>query len=215
MSVSTESVRAVLAANLKQVRTQRGLSISELSRRSKIGKATLSQLESGAGNPTLETVLGLSRVLEVPVSDLVDRRPSSGLTVVRAADVEALRGKAVDIRPLRRIESEDSVFEVYDQQVRAGCTQDSLGHIGTEHTVVQAGRLGVRVDGHEVELGPGDYVGFDATLPHTYTALEGTVRSVLLLHSRGEQRLHLADLGSTSRCPAHPAVVPPQGVAGE
>jgi transcriptional regulator with XRE-family HTH domain len=184
------SVRDMLAANLRRARTELGLSLSELSRRSKIGKATLSQLEAGAGNPTIETVFSLSRALEVPISDLLDHRRPAGLTVVRAAEVEVLRGEGVDLRPLRGIEAGDGIVEVYDQQVRAGSRQDSLGHVGTEHTIVQAGRLGVRVDDREVELGPGDYVGFDARLPHSYTALEGPVRSVLLLQYRADQRLH-------------------------
>ncbi|GAB7185196.1 XRE-family HTH domain transcriptional regulator [Kitasatospora sp. Ki12] len=192
-----ETVRGVLAANLKRVRAQRGLSLSELSRRAGIGKATLSQLESGAGNPTLETVLGLSRVLGVPISDLVEARPVDEVTVVRAADAEVLSGRGVDLRPLRRIESGDVVFEIYDQQVRTDGTQISAGHIGTEHTVVQAGRLRVRAGRREVELGPGDYVGFDASLPHSYTAVGGEpVRSVLLLQYRAEQRLHLAGEGA-------------------
>lgn len=190
MSVPDGTVRDMVAANLRRARTQRGLSISELSRRSKIGKATLSQLESGTGNPTIETVFSLSRALEMPVSDLLETRPPGGLTVVRAEEVEVLSGEGVDLRPLQRIESGDAIFEVYDQQVRAGCRQESLGHVGTEHTVVQSGRLGVEVDGHQVELGPGDYVGFDATLPHSYTAVGGLVRSVLLLQYRADQRLH-------------------------
>ncbi|EPD95953.1 helix-turn-helix domain-containing protein [Streptomyces albus] len=189
MSGPEGSVRSMLALNLKRARAQRGLSISELSRRSKIGKATLSQLESGAGNPTIETVFSLSRVLEVPISDLLDARPPAGLRVVRARDVEVLTGEGVDLRPLQRIEAGQAVFEVYDQQVRAGERRDSLGHVGIEHTIVQAGRLGVSVEGHEVELGPGDYVGFEARLPHSYTALEETVRSVLLLQYHADQRL--------------------------
>ncbi|MFI0408769.1 helix-turn-helix domain-containing protein [Actinomadura sp. 3N508] len=192
MGASGETVRDVLAGNLRRARLERGLSLSELSRRSKIGKATLSQLEAGAGNPTIETVFSLSRALEVAISDLLDHREPSGPTVVRAADVEVLRGEGVDLRPLRGIESGDAIFEVYDQVVRAGCAQDSAGHGGTEHTIVQAGRLGVRVDGRDVELGPGDYVGFDARLPHAYTALGGDVRSVLLLQYGADQRLHTA-----------------------
>lgn len=201
MSVSEGSIRGMLAANLRRARTERGLSISELSRRSRIGKATLSQLESGAGNPTIETVFSLSRVLEVPISDLLDARPAGELTVVRSAEAEVLSGEGVDLRPLRRIDSGDGVFEVFDQQVRAGCRQESLGHVGTEHTIVQAGRLGVRVEGREVELGPGDYVGFDAALPHAYTALDGAVRSVLLLQYRSDQRLHLSDVSPEDSCP--------------
>ncbi|MET8542295.1 XRE family transcriptional regulator [Kitasatospora sp. NPDC004799] len=194
MTAAEETVRGVLAANLKRVRAQRGLSLSELSRRAGVGKATLSQLESGAGNPTLETVLGLSRVLGVPISDLVEARPAGEVTVVRAADTEVFSGRGVDLRPLRRIEAGDVVFEVFDQVVRIDGTQISGGHGGTEHTVVQAGRLRVRAGRHEVELGPGDYIGFDAALPHSYTAVSGEpVRSVLLLQHRSEQRLHLAD----------------------
>jgi transcriptional regulator with XRE-family HTH domain len=183
----------MLATNLRRARAERGLSLSELSRRSRIGKATLSQLESGTGNPTIETVFSLSRVLEVPISDLLDARPAGELTVVRAADMEVLRGEGVDLRPLQRIESGDAVIEVFDQRFRAGRRQESLGHVGTEHTLVQAGRLAVRVEGHEVELGPGDYVRFDASRPHAYTALDGDVHSVLLLQYRAEQRLHLTD----------------------
>jgi transcriptional regulator with XRE-family HTH domain len=185
----------VLAVNLRRARTERNLSLSELSRLSKIGKATLSQLEAGTGNPTIETVFSLSRALELPISDLLDQRRGDGLTVVRSAEVEVLRGEGVDLRPLRGITTGDTIVEVYDQRVRS--RQDSLGHVGTEHTIVQTGRLGVRVDDREVELGPGDYVGFSARLPHTYTPLDGPVRSVLLLQYPSDQRPP-----TTPACPA-------------
>jgi len=183
------SIRDMLAVNLRTARAARSLSLSELSRRSGIGKATLSQLEAGTGNPTIETVFSLSRALEVAISDLLDHRPRGGLTVVRAADVEVLRGEGVDLRPLRRIEAESSVFEVYDQVVRGDAPQRSQGHVGVEHTVVQAGGLRVEVGGRTVDLGPGDYVAFDAREPHSYVALEAPVHSVLLLQYRADERL--------------------------
>lgn len=204
------SVRGLLALNLRRARNDRGLSLSELSRRSRIGKATLSQLESGTGNPTIETVFSLSRVLEVPISDLLDGRPPTGPRVVRAGEVEVLSGEGVDLRPLQRIETGEGVVEVYDQQVRAGECRDSLGHVGMEHTIVQAGRLGVTVDGQEVELGPGDYVGFEATLAHRYVALESTVHSVLLLQYRADQRLRQSDAGRPSGS-RHPCAPSPHG----
>ena len=188
MKSPSSSVRDVLAANLRRERTRRGLSLSGLSRLSKIGKATLSQLESATGNPTIETVFSLSRALEMPISDLLDTRRPDTVTVVRAADTDVLRGEGVDLRPLQRIETGGVIMELYDQQVRGGSRQPSLGHAGTEHTVVQSGTLTVEVDGHRVEVGPGDYVSFDASLPHCYEAPDGPVRSVLLLHYRSGQR---------------------------
>jgi transcriptional regulator with XRE-family HTH domain len=186
---ATPSIRDMLAVNLRVARTARGLSLSELARRSGIGKATLSQLESGGGNPTIETVFSLARVLEVAISDLLDQRAGGALTVVRAAEVEVLRGEGVDLRPLRRIEAGDGVFEAYDQVFRGDAPQRSQGHAGIEHTIVQTGRLRVEVAGRTVEAGPGDYVGFDAREPHCYTALVAPVHSVLLLQYRAAERL--------------------------
>ena len=57
-----EQAGQVLAANLRALRGQAGLSLSELARRSGIAKGTLSQLESGTGNPTIETVFSLSKI---------------------------------------------------------------------------------------------------------------------------------------------------------
>ncbi|GHH71875.1 XRE family transcriptional regulator [Streptomyces sulfonofaciens] len=190
MKSPSSSIRDVLAANLKRERTRRGLSLSKLSQLSRIGKATLSQLESATGNPTIETVFSLSRALDVPISDLMDTRYSDAVTVVRAEETEVLSGAGVDLRALDRIEAGGVIMEVYDQQVRAGCEQHSLGHAGTEHTVVQSGMLLAEVDGRRVELGPGDYIAFDGRLPHTYAAPEGAVRSVLVLHYRsGHEKL--------------------------
>ncbi|MFI6346987.1 helix-turn-helix domain-containing protein [Streptomyces sp. NPDC050560] len=184
MKSPESSIRDVLAANLRRERVRRGLSLSKLSQLSKIGKATLSQLESATGNPTIETVFSLSRALEIPISDLMDARHSDAVTVVRAAETEVLSGEGVDLRALHRIEASGMIVEVFDQQVRADGRQRSLGHAGTEHTVVQSGRLVAEVDGRRVDLGPGDYIAFDGRLPHSYAAPEGPVRSVLLLHYR-------------------------------
>jgi transcriptional regulator with XRE-family HTH domain len=182
------SVKDLLAANLKAARARRGISLSEVARLSGISKATLSQLESATGNPTIETVFSLSRALGEPISGLLEPRAHRGMTVIRGAEVAPLVGEGVDLRPYGRIESGGLICEIYDQQVRAGARQRSLGHEGTEHTVVQSGRLHVDVDGVQVELGPGDYLSFDAGAPHAYTAAAGAVRSVLFINYRADGR---------------------------
>ena len=57
-----------IAASIRTERERAGLSLSELARNAGIAKSTLSQLESGAGNPSLETLWALSVALEVPFS---------------------------------------------------------------------------------------------------------------------------------------------------
>jgi transcriptional regulator with XRE-family HTH domain len=171
----------LLGANLRARRDEQGISLSELARRSGIAKGTLSQLESGAGNPTIETVFSLSNALGVPVSALLSEAPDADLVLVRSADIDVLSGEAIDLRMLRRLEHPGGLFEIYNQEVRAGAVQHSDGHPGTEHHIVLSGRLRVTSRGRSEELGEGDYLAFRAGGPHEYEALDGPVRSVLLL----------------------------------
>ncbi|CRK56013.1 transcriptional regulator, XRE family [Alloactinosynnema sp. L-07] len=175
------SAGAVLGANIRALRGELGLSLSELARRSAIAKGTLSQLENGLGNPTIETVFSLSNALKVPVSSLLTERAEPGVVLVRSAGLDVLSGNAVDLRLLRRMDVTDTVMEVYDQRVRPGEVQQSAGHPGFEHVVVTAGvlRVGPVDDPHILE--PGDYVCFPGHLPHLYETVDGPVTSVLML----------------------------------
>jgi transcriptional regulator with XRE-family HTH domain len=179
--VAKEQAGQVLAANLRALREHGSLSLSELARRSGIAKGTLSQLEAGTGNPTLDTVFSLSNALGVPVSDLLTGPADSEVVLVRAADVDVLSSNAVDLRMVRRLTLVDTIVEVYDQRVRPGQTQRSTGHPGREHVLVTSGVLRVGPPHAPYELGPGDYVCFPARTPHIYETVDGPVVSVLLL----------------------------------
>ena len=55
-----------IAAALRRERARAGVSLTELARRAGIAKSTLSQLESGSGNPSVETLWALGTALGVP-----------------------------------------------------------------------------------------------------------------------------------------------------
>lgn len=63
---------------LRRLRQDGGLSLSELARRSGVGKGTLSELETGQRNPTLETLYALTTALKVPLSTVVGPAPVQG-----------------------------------------------------------------------------------------------------------------------------------------
>ncbi len=57
---------------LTQLREERNWSLEELSRKTQIGVEKLSLYEKGESLPSIQTVLKLSNVLEVPASNLMD-----------------------------------------------------------------------------------------------------------------------------------------------
>jgi transcriptional regulator with XRE-family HTH domain len=81
-----------IAAALRRERERHGISLAELARRAGIAKSTLSQLESGAGNPSVETLWSLAVVLDVPFSRLLDP-PAAPVHVVRASDRPVVRAE--------------------------------------------------------------------------------------------------------------------------
>src|ERR1700736_6640553 len=73
----------LIAASLRRERHRSGLSLTEVARRAGIAKSTLSQLESGTGNPSLETLWALCVALDAPFSRLLDP-PRPQTQVIRA-----------------------------------------------------------------------------------------------------------------------------------
>src|SRR6188508_835447 len=82
---SSEAPLATIASALRRERERAGISLTELAKRAGIAKSTLSQLESGTGNPSVETLWALGVALGVPFSQLVDP-PAPQVRVVRAGE---------------------------------------------------------------------------------------------------------------------------------
>ena len=61
-----------IGANLKQMRTERNLTLGQLSGLAGISKAMLSEMEKGMGNPTINTIWKIANGLKVPYTRLLE-----------------------------------------------------------------------------------------------------------------------------------------------
>ncbi len=59
---------------LRQVRTEKGLTQAELSKRSGVSRSKISQYESGQMFPQVPTLLKLANALDCTMNDLVEQR---------------------------------------------------------------------------------------------------------------------------------------------
>lgn len=177
-----DDVLRSVAANLRRLRAERGRSLSELARASGVGKATLSALEAGRGNPTIETLSALASALGVPTGDLLTGGTDDTVTVVRAAEGTVIDTRLGSIRLVQRLAG-DGPVELYDNVFEAGASRVATPHaVGSlEHVFVMKGRLRTGPVDREVDLKAGDFASFAADVPHVYEAGPRGATALLLM----------------------------------
>lgn len=173
----------LVAAALKRERSRAGLSITELARRAGIGKSTLSQLESGEGNPSIETLWALSLALDIQFSALVDA-PAPTVQVIRLGEGPVITAGDADFytTALMSAARPGTRRDIYLIRAEPGKPHVSQPHSRgvTEHVIVAAGRALVGPTDHAVELSVGDYLSYAGDLEHIFDALEPGTIAVLV-----------------------------------
>ncbi|MFF9572390.1 helix-turn-helix domain-containing protein [Streptomyces sp. NPDC014685] len=160
-----------VGSRLRELRVERNLSLSALARRSGVGKGTLSELEAGRRNATLETLYALTTALGIPLTAVLGPEPARA----------PLSGRAVDAVLVERYEDSAATTEIYRIRIRTGVVQESDGHpSGTEeHLIVLSGTARVGAASAPVEAGPGEHAHWPADIPHVYAAVSGNVEAIL------------------------------------
>ncbi|MBF6455961.1 helix-turn-helix domain-containing protein [Nocardia cyriacigeorgica] len=166
--------KAVIAASLRRERTRAGLSLTEVANRAGIAKSTLSQLESGTGNPSLETLWALCVALDMPFSRLLDP-PRPSVRVIRAGEGPVVAAAESEYRAtLLWAGPADTRSDLYRITAEPGEPRRSEAHMreSVEHILLGAGRALVGPADAPAELRPGDYISYPGDVPHLFEALE-------------------------------------------
>jgi len=155
-----------IGARLRELREASGISLGDLAAEARIGKGTLSELETGHRNPTLDTLFAVTTALGVALSAALP----PGET--RAAGAVAVSGEAIEAVLVDRFIDIAATTELYRVIVAAGRRQDSAAHAPgvTEHWIVYAGVLELGPIGETVRLGAGESTTFTGDVPHSYRA---------------------------------------------
>jgi transcriptional regulator with XRE-family HTH domain len=178
----TDPIPAIARA-LRRERERAGLSLTELARRARVAKSTLSQLESGNGNPSVETLWALAVALDVPFSRVVDPQPHP-VRVIRSGRGPAIRSaEAPYSATMLSTCPPGARRDLHVIALEPGAARVAEPHLpGTlEHLVITSGRVRCGPVDEQVELDVGDYACFPGDLPHSYSALAPGSAAVLVM----------------------------------
>jgi len=161
-----------IGANLHRERKRQQLSLDELSETSQVSKAMLSQIETGKVNPTVAVLWKIIQALGIDFEVLLQSgsEDKRRFEVNRGHQITSLITQSSGT--LFRVISPVSManeLEFYHVTQEPGCTHHSAGHLpGTEELIaVLKGRINVKAGNNEAELQKGDFLAFEADLPHS------------------------------------------------
>lgn len=172
----------LIAVALRRERQRAGLSAAELARRAEIAKSTVSQLESGSGNPNLETLWAISSALDIPFSRLV-APPRGGVQLIRAGEGPTVPSDSANyLATLLSTSPPQARRDLYLISAEPGTARESEPHSPgvVEHVVIGRGRALAGPIESPVELGPGDYLAYPGDERHTFRALARHTFAVLI-----------------------------------
>jgi transcriptional regulator with XRE-family HTH domain len=183
-----EAVDVRARRRLRELRTERGLTLQQVSRRANIDVSTLSRLESGKRRLALDHIPTLAAALAVSTDELLGSsapedprvrglpRSHDGLTMwplTRRGPARGLHAYKIHISARRRTPPPELAV-----------------HEGHDWLYVLSGRLRLLLGGDDLTIEPGEAVEFTTWTPHWFGALAGPVELILIVGPQGE-RMHL------------------------
>lgn len=176
----------MLAANLRRMRIARHLSLSQLARATDMSKATLSGIENGRANPTVETLASLAHALGASLGELLQEPPLAEVRMVRARQQTAPPRSGAPGRLLDTVAGGDDM-EIVELVLAAGDSRELAPRAAgaRAHLYVRSGSLLAGPVEQQTELAVGDYLSFPADLPHMFEAVRQSARALLLTRGAG------------------------------
>jgi transcriptional regulator with XRE-family HTH domain len=164
-----------LGTQVRSLRKERGLTLERLSELSDLSIGIVSQIERGRGNPSFATLAQLAHGLDIPVGRLLYVAEQNKSPVVRSDQRRRLDGHGLGVEDGGRYEMLTPDFngslEVVWVETPPGYDTSATPyrHNGEEFGLVIEGRVVIHLDGVEHDLGPGDSIRYDSTVPHWYS----------------------------------------------
>ncbi|CAA9274283.1 MAG: Transcriptional regulator SCO1200, Xre-family with cupin domain [uncultured Acidimicrobiales bacterium] len=187
-TTSEEPVDARVRRRLRELRTERGLTLQEVAERASIDISTLSRLEAGKRRLALDHIPALSAALGVSADELL----ASSLPQDPRVRMQPLTRDGLTMWPLTHRGPAAGLHAFKMDLSAERCTPPDVlpVHEGYDWLYVLDGSLRLLLGEEDLTIKPGEAVEFTTWTPHWFGAVDGPVELIAILGTQGE-RLHL------------------------
>lgn len=187
-SEKADDVDLRVRRRLRELRTQRGLTLDDVAKRADIDVSTLSRLESGKRRLALDHLPRLATALSVTTDELL-REPETEDPRVHGGSHSA---NGITFWPLTRSGPAGGLhaFKIRVSARRRTPPDDLPVHDGQEWLYVMSGQLRLVLGDRDFTIEPGEAVEFSTWTPHWFGVVNGPVEAIAIFGPHGE-RFHV------------------------
>jgi len=187
-SQPTEGVDARVRRRLRELRTERGLTLAQVAERANLDVSMLSRLESGKRRLALDHLPGLAAALGVTADELLGSAPQADPRVRG----EPIVHDGLTMWPLtnRAAAGSPQAYRMVISAKRRRPPTEFPVHEGYDWMYVVSGRMRLILGDDDLTIEPGEAVEFSTWTPHWFGAADGPVEIIAFLGPQGE-KVHL------------------------
>jgi transcriptional regulator with XRE-family HTH domain len=167
----TAGLASAIGARVKQERQARRWTLDRLAKAAGVSRRMVVNVEQGAANPSVGTLLRLSDALGIGLPSLVERPRPEPVQVTRAGEGAVLWSGDSGGRGVLVAGTEPpDVLELWDWTLAPGESHASEAHAqGTKELLqVHEGAVTLEVGGQSAAVDAGDAVAFPGDVEHSY-----------------------------------------------
>ena len=180
VSPSGRAIR--IGRETRRWRLDRGLTLSQVGERCGLNIGYLSQIENDKAVPSLEALAAIASALDVPPAWLLLDSATPPRVVLESDRPRTAMPNGGELSEVDAGTSRDVC--IIEAVVPAGSATGVHAHAGDEHHVVLSGRWRLTQGEHTIELGPGDYLAWDPTVPHDVENIGDEPGRLLVIYPR-------------------------------
>lgn len=167
MAHNLDQAALYLSQNIQALRTTRGLTQNQLAKLADIPRSTLTYLESGQGNPSLQNLVKVAGALQVSIEELL-AAPRARHRLIKAAEISHNKKGSVFFHDL--LPDPIPGMHIDRMEFDAGARASGVPHLsGTkEYMTCLQGEVTVKIASGMFRVCKGDVFAFPGDQPHSY-----------------------------------------------
>lgn len=169
-----------VSEKIRNIRQSQELTLERLSNLTGISISMLSMIERGEANPSIGSLIAISKALNISMSELFEFENHNSKIVIKKEQQRVVETKTGVKRKII-ISDLKNDLEIAENSYAPGTYshEEPTMHRGRECGIVLEGRLRVWIEENYFDLGEGDAIRIDSFMPHRLENISNSVTRTL------------------------------------